>query len=86
MNSIILDGTIVPPGVHIPDNSVFGGKPAQFVNLVPDNHKNSHINNLYLLFRSIMTQVNEYELLRAKRMKEMRDKKLKSSSGKKVSK
>jgi len=35
----ILDDSIVPAGVNIPENTIYGGKPARFIRAASDMHE-----------------------------------------------
>jgi acetyltransferase-like isoleucine patch superfamily enzyme len=41
-NVTILDDSIIAPGVNIPENTVYGGRPAKFIQLATDSYDLEH--------------------------------------------
>ena len=57
-NCIIRDHTIVLPGTIIPNNTIWEGRPAKFVALVPDSTPTDHRNESVLMYESLLFSYN----------------------------
>ena len=52
-NSTILDDSIVPAGAVIPENCIYGGKPAVFKETAYDSHEQEHMTYMVMYYENI---------------------------------
>ena len=55
-----MDDSIVPPNTNIPDNCVYGGKPATFIETAHDSYELDRETNIVLLYESMRGKLNDY--------------------------
>lgn len=59
-NVTVIDDSIVPAGTYIPENTIYGGKPAKFMKLAADSHELEHQTNVVLFYENVYASVTDY--------------------------
>lgn len=56
----ILDDSIVPPGVNIPENTIYGGKPAKFIRAACDMHEVEIMQYSRMIYDNMYSAISDY--------------------------
>jgi carbonic anhydrase/acetyltransferase-like protein (isoleucine patch superfamily) len=62
----ILDDSIVPAGVNIPENTVYGGKPARFIRAACDMHEFEIQQHARMIYDNMYSAITDYVKLKTK--------------------
>lgn len=56
----ILDDSIVPPGVNIPENTIYGGRPARFIKAACDMHEVEIQQYTRMVYDNMYSAISDY--------------------------